>query len=257
MYAASMARLTCDFFSPVLGLSTSFVAVVPQAEAPHTPRRWPVLYLLHGLSDDHTTWTRRTSIERYAEAYNLAVVMPAVGRSFYTDMARGLPYWTFVSRELPQIARSLLPLSDKREETYVAGLSMGGYGAYRLALSNPGMFAAAGSFSGALDMATEADGDDPAWRAEMSNIFGAPHALAGSAHDLLALASRLGPAERKSLRLYQCCGTEDFLYGVNVRFRDHARSLGLDHTYEEEPGVHEWGYWDLKVRHFLRWLFGR
>jgi len=252
-----MALLSCDFFSNVLGLSTSFQAVVPQPKEPDLERRWPCLFLLHGLSDDHTIWMRRTSIERYAAAYDLAVLMPAVGRSFYADMAHGLEYWTFVSQELPRIARSLLPLSDRREETYVAGLSMGGYGAFRLALSLPGAFAAAGSFSGALDVAGLRRDDDPAWAAERQNMFGDLDALAGSDLDLFALAGRLPAQERARLRLYQCCGTEDFLYASNVKFRDHARSLGLDLTYEEEPGTHEWGYWDLKVRHFLRWLFGR
>jgi len=78
-----MALVTCDFFSHALGLSTSFRAVVPQPEKPDPRKRWPCLFLLHGLSDDHTIWMRRTSIERYAAAYDLAVVMPAVGRSFY------------------------------------------------------------------------------------------------------------------------------------------------------------------------------
>jgi putative tributyrin esterase len=248
-----MAHLSCDFFSHTLGLSSSFLAVVPQPERPDPKRKWPVLYLLHGLSDDHTIWARRTSIERYADAFQLAVVMPAVGRSFYADMAHGLPYWSFVSRELPAFARSILPLSDRREDNYVAGLSMGGYGAFKMALSLPGVFAAAGSFSGALDMATTARGDDPAWTREMENIFGAPGAPPGSDNDLFALAARVGPRDRKRLRLYQCCGTEDFLYAANTKFRDHAKGLGLDLTYEEEPGEHEWGYWDRKIQSFLSW----
>jgi putative tributyrin esterase len=252
-----MALMSCDFFSHSLGLSTSFLAVVPQPEKPEPGRRWPTLYLLHGLSDDHTIWMRRTSIERYAAAYDLAVVMPAVARSFYADMAHGLKYWTFVSQELPLIARSLLPLTDRREESYVAGLSMGGYGAFRLALSLPDSFAAAGSFSGALDIAGMQPDEDPAWKAERQTMFGNLDAIAGSELDLFALAKRLPARDRERLRLYQCCGTEDFLYASNLKFRDHAKTLGLALTFEEEPGTHDWGYWDLKVQHFLAWLFGR
>lgn len=91
----------------------------------------PTLYLLHGLSDDHTIWLRRTSIERYVASMGLAVVMPAVHRSFYTDMDKGYRYWTFISEELPALARSFFPLSDKREDNFAAGLSMGGYGAFK------------------------------------------------------------------------------------------------------------------------------
>ncbi len=144
-----MALIQCDFFSETLQLSTSMNVILPQPAR----ARYPVLYLLHGLSDDHTTWLRRTSIERYVDPLGLAVVMPAVHRSFYSDMAHGNRYWTFVSRELPALARGFFPISSSRADTFVAGLSMGGYGAFKLALSFPQRFAAAASLSGALDQA--------------------------------------------------------------------------------------------------------
>jgi len=130
-----MALIHCDFFSEALGLSTSMCVILPepargQIGMPGSERQpsgpHPVLWLLHGLSDDHTIWQRRTSIERYVAERGLAVVMPAVARSFYTDMAHGLPYWTFISEELPAAARSFFPLSPAREDNFVAGLSMGG-----------------------------------------------------------------------------------------------------------------------------------
>src|SRR6476619_7886720 len=105
----------------------------------------PVLYLLHGLSDDDTIWLRRTSIERYVAALGLAVVMPQVHRSFYTDEAYGNRYWTYLSEELPEIVHGFFRLSRRREDTFVAGLSMGGYGALKWALRDPGRFAAAAS----------------------------------------------------------------------------------------------------------------
>ena len=86
----------------------------------------PVLYLLHGMSDDHSTWIRRTSVERYATQYGLALVMPNAHRSYYTDMACGLKYWTYVSEELPRLMHTFFKISDRREDTFVAGLSMGG-----------------------------------------------------------------------------------------------------------------------------------
>ncbi len=245
-----MALIQCDFFSETLQLCTSMNVILPQ------PARtgYPVLYLLHGLSDDHTIWLRRTSIERYVEPLGLAVVMPAVHRSFYADMAHGNRYWTFVSQELPALARSFFPISRRREETFVAGLSMGGYGAFKLALSFPRRFAAAASLSGALDQAGGLPETAPVWRAEMETVYGDLSQVAGGPNDVMHLARRLARATGPRPRLYQCCGTEDFLYDQNLRFRDQARALGLDLTYEEGPGEHEWGYWDRMIQQVLAWL---
>jgi len=245
-----MALIQCDFYSETLQLSTSMNVILPQPARD----RYPVLFLLHGLSDDHTTWLRRTSIERYVEPLGLAVVMPAVQHSFYTDMAHGGSYWTFISQELPALARGFFPLSDAREETFAAGLSMGGYGAFKLALSFPERFAAAASLSGALDQAGGMRHVDPAWRLEMENVYGDLGRVAGGPNDTMALAAQVARSEGPKPRLYQCCGTEDFLYDQNLRFRDHALALGLDLTYEEGPGEHDWGYWDRMIQRVLAWL---
>ena len=146
-----MALLSWNFHSDTLGISASANVILPQA-AVEKGEKLPVLYLLHGLSDDHTNWQRRTSIERYADPLGLAVVMPAVNRSFYANMAHGPRYWDFISEELPQLAQSFFPLSDKRADTFVAGLSMGGYGAFKVALSHPDRYAAAASLSGTVDV---------------------------------------------------------------------------------------------------------
>ncbi|MFD0681753.1 MULTISPECIES: alpha/beta hydrolase [unclassified Paenibacillus] len=253
-----MAFFDCHFFSETLGVSASMHVILPQSttrqigmEAQAVKEKHPTLYLLHGLSDDHTIWMRRTSIERYAAEYGLAVVMPAVNRSFYTDMAHGYKYWTFISEELPALARSFFPLSEKREDTFAAGLSMGGYGAIKLALSCPDQFAAGASLSGAVDVVSLAYERDPV---EFGNMFGDLDQIQGSRNDLFHLAEELVHLEGSRPKLYQCCGTEDFLYEGNVRFREHCRSLNLELTYEEEPGTHEWGYWDRKIQSVLKWL---
>ncbi len=251
-----MALFHCNFFSNVLGLSVSMDVILPQP-APGARRgsqKLPVLWLLHGLSDDHTIWQRRTSIERYVESMNLAVVMPAVDRSFYTDMAQGNRYWSYISEELPALARSFFPLSARREDNFVAGLSMGGYGAFKLALSHPSRFAAAASLSGALHNFAEdaAASEDPAWAAELERIFGDLSHFTGGVNDVYALAARA--AKTKAPLLFQCCGTEDFLYQGNLRFKAHAESLGLSLTYEEGPGDHVWSYWDVMIQRVLAWL---
>lgn len=243
-----MALLTCDFDSEALGMGASMTVVLPETttaegrvERPADP---PVLYLLHGLSDDHTSWLRWTSAARYAEAAGLALVMPAVGRSFYADEAHGHRYWSFVSEELPEVVRSFFGLSQAPASTYVAGLSMGGYGALRLALRHPERYAAAASMSGALDLAAllqRPDRDDIRDR-----VFGgAP----GSDDDLLALLD-----QPRLPRLWVGCGTEDYLYGDNVTFVDRARAAGHDVTVDFRPGHHEWGLWDTMLARVIPWL---
>lgn len=257
-----MALIHCNFFSDTLRICTSMDVILPQppgmqAAGGRAPRkRIPTLWLLHGLSDDQTIWQRRTSIERYAAPLNLAVVMPNGFRGFYTDMAHGYQYWTHLSEEIPRLARAFFPLSEAREDNFVAGLSMGGYGAFKLALRRPEMFAAAASLSGALDIAWTAAKakPDPLRMLEMRDIFGPVGAIAGSDNDLLALARKLAKSKGPKPALYQCCGTEDGLYPANQRFREHARSLGLDLTYEEGTGGHDWGFWDQWIQRVLDWL---
>jgi S-formylglutathione hydrolase FrmB len=171
-------------------------------------------------------------------------------------MARGYPYWTYLSEEVPRLARAFFPLSEAREENFVAGLSMGGYGAFKLALRRPEMFAAAASLSGALDIAGIAAErkNDADWKRDLTDIFGPLRAIAGSDNDLFALAKKLAKAKGPKPALYQCCGAEDMLYPHNLRFRKHARSLGLDLTYEEGPGEHDWAFWDQWIQRVLQWL---
>ncbi len=257
-----MALIHCNFFSDTLRISTSMDVILPQPPATQAAARRarrkpiPTLWLLHGLSDDQTIWQRRTSIERYVAPLNLAVVMPNGFRGFYTDMAHGYAYWTHLSEEIPRLARAFFPLSEAREENFVAGLSMGGYGAFKLALRRPEMVAAAASLSGALDIAESAASvkGDAIREREFADIFGPLRAIAGSDNDLLALARKLAKSKGPKPALYQCCGTKDGLHPHNLRFREHARSLGLNLTYEEGPGAHDWGFWDLWIQRVLDWL---
>jgi S-formylglutathione hydrolase FrmB len=260
-----MAFFDCHFFSDVLGLSVSAYVLLPQPAGRQIGMAggekraaYPTLYLLHGLSDDHTIWMRRTSIERYAAARNLAVVMPAVARSFYQDMASGPRYWTYLSEELPAICHSFFPLSPAREDTFAAGLSMGGYGALRLALAHPEKFAAAASLSAALDLSKRlrelSRGESILGRSESVGIFGAELNVEGTPNDLFFLAQKAASAEGGKPRLFLACGTEDGLLEENRRFHKHLDSLHYEHTYEESSGSHEWGYWDAQIQRVLAWL---
>ena len=257
-----MALLTCECFSDALELNVTLRVILPQPTTTHahhypgiamTPPH-PTLYLLHGLGDNSSSWTRQSNIERYAWKRNLAVVMPEVHRSFYADMLRGNKYWTFLSEELPGLCRRFFPLSDKREDNFVAGLSMGGYGAYKLALTYPDKFCAAASLSGALDRTRRMETTEKL-EEEFRHVFGTPLEYTGSGNDLLHLAEKLARGSGPRPALYQCCGTADFVYPENVAFRDHLRALGVELAYHEHEGrEHEWGYWDQTIQDVIEWL---
>jgi S-formylglutathione hydrolase FrmB len=188
--------------------------------------------------------------------------MPAVQLSFYTNMVCGGRYFDYVADELPKIMREFFHFSDRREDNFVAGLSMGGYGAFKLALSKPEQYCAAASLSGALDIVSlinrrmkAPDAVKNPERARMMDwVFGDTEKLKKSPHDLFTL---LQQAKKKSVdlpKLFISCGTEDFLYQDNTKFQKYAQKLGVELTYHEEPGMHEWGYWDRNIQKVLAWL---
>lgn len=246
-----MARVHCDFFSETLRINTSMTVLLPQPSElqigidGHSLEDPPVLYLLHGLTDDDTAWTRFTSIERYANEVGLAVVMPQVAHSFYSDEAHGLPYWTYLSEELPDIVRRFFRVSPKREDTFVAGLSMGGYGAMKWALRQPWRFSYAAGLSGVLAMDGTARDGDPWVTETLARIF-ADQPVSGSDNDLLHLLTQVRADEMPPL--YVACGSGDFLLEDNVRFVDAAQSAGVDVEAVFDDGDHEWAYWDHHIR---------
>ncbi len=259
-----MAFVDFHFFSEALGLTCAAHIVLPQPTTQQigmaggvSREKYPTLYLLHGLSDDHTIWTRRTSIERYAAAKNLAVVMPAAGRSFYQDKPNGEKYWTFISEELPALCQRYFPLSPAREGNFAAGLSMGGYGALRLGLTHPEKFAAVASLSGALDLKRRLKEAGKAGsrisRAEWTGIFGSGLQTPAEA-DLWLLAQNLAAMPGPKPALYLACGTEDPLLDDTRSFHRHLKTANVAVTYQESPGDHEWGYWDAQIQRVLDWL---
>jgi putative tributyrin esterase len=254
-----VAHLRCDFFSDALGLSTSMTVLLPQQTLTQIGMAGhqragptPVLYLLHGLSDDDTIWLRRTSIERYVAALGLAVVMPQVQRSFYADEAFGGRYWTFLSEELPELVSTFFRVSSDRHDTFVAGLSMGGYGALKWALRQPGRFAAAASLSGALEVEALRTGPG---RSEDPHLFTrvfADRSLTGTPDDLFWLLTQNDPQVLPAL--WVGCGAEDRLYSHNLRFVQACAANGVPVTSSFVPGNHDWGLWDDQIQHVLAWL---
>ncbi len=255
-----MAFIQCNFHSDALGMASSMNVILPQQsntqigmDGGTSKTEYPVLYLLHGCSDDHSIWGRRTSIERYVAGMDLAVVMPNVHRSFYTDMKNGGRYWEFISEELPRIVKSFFPVSTRREDTFVAGLSMGGYGALKLALRCPEKFSAGASLSGVTDIYGFWKGNEN-FNKDMNLVFGTPDEFLDSENDLFKLSRELKESGKDIPMLFQACGTEDFLYDGNLKFRDYLRELDYDLHYQESPGVHSWDFWDDTIQDVLKWL---
>ncbi|WP_088809911.1 MULTISPECIES: alpha/beta hydrolase family protein [Listeria] len=254
-----MAKVKCEFFSEVLGISTSMTVLLPEVgknrigmAGAKKQEAYPVLYLLHGLSDDDSTWTRRTALERYVAELGIVVVMPNGYRGFYTNTKTGENYFDYIANEVPSLVQHYFPISSARNETFVAGLSMGGYGAMKLALHFPERYAAAASFSGALDMESYLKEVSGEAAREKNNTFGTAADFVGSENDLFALAKNVSG---ESPRLYQACGTEDFLYAHNQNFRKFVTTeTNLPLTYEEGPGSHTWDYWDSQIQKALQFF---
>jgi S-formylglutathione hydrolase FrmB len=210
-----------------------------------------VLYLLHGLSDDASAWQRFSSIETVARDYGLIVVMPSVGRSFYSDQPNGQAYFSYLTEELPQYLADVFAIQPRRENTLIAGLSMGGYGAFKTALRYPERFFAAASFSGVLSLAIMSTHPGDQRQPEFEHLFGDLNQLNGSEHDPLVWLQRAAQKPAALPKLFIACGKQDDLYPLNVMFNAACQKLGVAVDYHEEDGAHTWPFWDKQIKRFL------
>ena len=241
-----MSLCSINFFGSSIGLSTSMNVILPDSgDGP-----FPVFYLLHGLSDDHTIWLRRTSIERYVAGLPLIVVMPNTHRGFYTNgVAPGTyRYEDHLIKDVIGLIDRTFPTIKSRQGRAIGGLSMGGYGAAKLGLKHPDLFCSVNSHSGALNgpLYSEAKTVE-LMNPEFLAMFGKDYV--GGPDDPHALAKKC-PAQKRPAMLVDC-GTEDFLLEENRAFRRTLQAIGYPHEYQEFPGAHEWGYWDLHVQQAL------
>ncbi len=223
--------------SNVLEKQTSASVLLPSTDVPGP---YHVMFLLHGLSDDQSAWTRYTSIERYMSGLPIIVVMPDGGRGWYCDAEHGYAYATAIGVELPEVIRHYFPTKEGWCST---GLSMGGYGATKLALTHPEVFVSGHSHSGALGFGHHVEYLESDRGVEFRRILG--DNPVGGPNDLYALSANLAVADRPKLRID--CGTEDFLIEDNRAFDAHLSKIGFAHEYEEFGGAHTWDYWDRHV----------
>ena len=245
------------FYSETLQIQTAAYVLLPEADVLQARggKPLPALYLLHGLSDDHTVWLRNTRIAQYARKYALAVIMPAVNRSFYTDMAHGAKYWTFVSEELPRVMESVFPIDRTRDGRFAAGLSMGGYGAMKLGLLKPERYAAVAALSAPLMLHRRGDvasGEPDDLMREMMDIFGSVTGMCEGDGNLELAARRLNAEDAPAM--LAACGTRDFLYEANQAFIAlFGQKFGIRYL-TQEGADHTWDFWDKHIELVLQWL---
>lgn len=260
-----MAIIEVNFISKCLMRTVTFNAIIPvdkfgpqAGNAEQKPLK--TLYLLHGIFGNYTDWVNGTRIQAWAEANDLAVIMPSGENRFYLDDEKsGELYGEFIGKELVEFTRKLFPLSDKREDTFIAGLSMGGYGAIRNGLKYAENFGCVIGLSAALvhDTWKDADNSAPIFtfrRNYYEAIFGEYDKVKGSDKDPKVLLLKLKEEGRPVPKMYLCCGTEDGLVTANRDFRDFLNENGVDLTYVEGPGKHDWVFWDTYIKKVLDWL---
>ncbi|BDZ29617.1 alpha/beta fold hydrolase [Lactiplantibacillus sp. WILCCON 0030] len=250
-----------NFYSNTLRRSVTVQVILPEPLDPagkvaadfcsgHQPL--PVIWLLHGLGGDATTWIRQTAIETLATQYRVAVVMPQTERGFYNDVPQGPAYWTFMTEELPTRMRFMFPLSAERNQNFVVGNSMGGYGALRWALAMPDKFAAVAALSPVTDLASFRV-NQAAIMPDFDGVFDSQH-LHDSPVSLDYLLARL-PDAGAELRVLMTTGSEDMLRPMDVAFKPKlAEQFGDRFTWKELPGRHDWPLWNQQLPMVMHWL---
>ena len=217
--------------------------------------RYPVIYLLHGLSGHYSNWTDKTKVAEYAFKYGVIIVTPEGGDGWYADSVTTAndKYESYIIKELiPEIDAKYRTLAD-RDHRAIAGLSMGGYGGLKFGLKHPEMFSVVGSFSGALGAAGWTEKNAGAIARSMDSVFGADQGNeTRKANDIFRMIREITAENAKTLPfIYQSCGTEDFLIQNNHDFLAVLNEKKISHEYREHPGIHNWVFWDDQIREFL------
>lgn len=229
---------------------------VGYSEAKAAADRYPVIYLLHGLTGHYDNWIDKTKLAEYSTAYKFIIVTPEGGDGWYTDSisAPNDKYESYLVKELvPELDRKFRTIADRTGRA-IAGLSMGGYGAIKFGLKYPELFTLAGSFSGALAVtATLPATRDTGFVRSVTAIFGPPDSDTRKANNLFKILSEMPDTAKTNLPfLYIDCGTEDFLFKSNRNFIALLLEEKISHEYRQRPGGHTWTYWDAQVQEFLK-----
>jgi putative tributyrin esterase len=255
--SASARVETVRFQSKLINTTLPYNIILPSDYDTSKTTRYPVLYLLHGLTGHDSDWVQRTNIADYAADYRIIVVMPEGNDGWYTDSAIATTdkYESYILQELIPDVQQRYRTIEARYGRAIAGLSMGGYGAIKFGLKSPATFVFAASMSGAFSAPRLTDKEIPdSWRASLKN-FGASDSQTRAANDLFEILKRLTPARIASLPyFYFDCGTEDspLIFPANRELAALMFERKIPHEFRELPGDHSWSYWDQQVREVLQ-----
>jgi putative tributyrin esterase len=254
----------CNFYSKTLNNHVDVNVLIPSIpdndcffhslDEVYKERKIPVLYLLHGALDDYTMWLRHTNIERYAEEAGMAVVMPSGQNGFYSNAVYGLNYFDYITEELPRFVEYTFPVSHNRENRYIAGPSMGGYGASKCGLGRPDRYRAFGDFSGAVDpqkleplMVQMGFGF---FRYDL--IFDGSDKVTGSKDDLKIMVEKCSEYSEKPYAFVACGKDDTNNYSMNYKLYEKLKSCGFETEFFGGNGLHDWEYWDKCVKEFIK-----
>jgi putative tributyrin esterase len=256
-----MAYIPVEIFSESLSRRVSFGAIIPEKGegSPNAAGRYPVLWLLHGATDDYTAWQRYTSLERYLKRVGIACILPSADISFYANINAGR-YLDYVALELPDICRRMFPISAAPQDNFLAGMSMGGFGTMKIGFTHPEKYAALGIFSSGnfidLNVSPAPGGPRAPLNFVRQLVFGVDQFE--QAHDtdldMLWLARQAAASGKPLPRIFGVCGTEDSCHDEEVRDLAYFRSLGFDCLFMDGPGRHDFDFWDPWLNVFLQWL---
>jgi len=249
-----MAIIRTSVFSHVMARMINVDVVLPVEDSIGREEKLKTLYLLHGYTDNQEAWIIGTQIALYAKEHNLCVVMPVGENSFYTDQsAAERNFGRFIGEELVQLTRRMFPLSHKREDTFIGGNSMGGYGALRIGMEYRDTFSHIAAFSPAIfpELSIGSLSERRMERRSYyESVFGELEKLPGSKNDVFSLAK--GCVQDKIIpNLYLYCGTEDFLYQADLGYHEQLVQMGYPHRWVSIPGVHSWQCWDQQIKDVL------
>jgi S-formylglutathione hydrolase FrmB len=256
-FGQAAARVqTVKFKSQTLNAELPYNVVLPSDYSTSTATRYPVLFLLHGLTGHYNDWLSRTNVADYSSQYRIIVVMPEGNDSWYTDSPTE-KYETYLVKDLLTDVQQRYRTIEARYGRAIAGLSMGGYGAFKLGLKYPATFAFAGSMSGAFNATrlTEKEGGSAANWNNYLKVWGPPGSEARKANDVFELIRQLTPSRTAALPyFYFDCGTEDaaWIFDGNRELSSLMLERKIPHEYRELPGNHSWGYWDAQVQEVLK-----
>ncbi|MBR6135761.1 MAG: hypothetical protein IKQ22_04675 [Clostridia bacterium] len=255
-----MARFDCNFTSYTLGRDVEIDVLIPSMtilpvmaekgkDFTHKPEhKFPVMYLLHGYANNRNSWFSYTNVARYAEERRIAVVTVSAENKCYSYVGQD-DFFGFIGKELPDFVTSYFPISERREDTYIAGLSMGGFGTLLHGFSAPERFCAMGPLSSAAQIDPNTVNRQLIGKG-LEGMPEVPHVT-----DCFKLAEKIKAEGKEFPKIYMACGCKDGLYDINVHMRDHLKELGADVTWDEMPEyAHEWPFWDEEIRRFLDWI---